>query len=339
MAQMPLNRFPLVHSKDPVEVELLLRRIYGIQNFSLLGDSRKFEATVNNIELPRIGLSFWSCTEPICLEFPEADRVRQKFVLQGHATSGADGSAIQIDASRSLVTPYNTAAKLLYSGNYQQLTVTISASTIAKHLAYLLGGMPKGCPDFGGPIDLQQPEAKRLLRIVNFLVREFDADAPELPPVLLAEMQDALVTAFIMCNQKGLANLIAGEAADMAPWQVRVAEEFIEANWQQPITVELLAENIGASARAIFKSFKDARGYSPRTFLKRVRLNHAHRMLASGDEGVSVTAVGLKCGFNNLGHFAKDYARVFGERPSETLSQTKQANNNALVGQALRNSA
>ena len=37
----------------------------------------------------------------------------------------------------------------------------------------------------------------------------------------------------------------------------------------------------------------------------------------------TVTAVGLACGFINLGHFARYYQAEFGELPSETLARAK----------------
>jgi hypothetical protein len=54
----------------------------------------------------------------------------------------------------------------------------------------------------------------------------------------------------------------------VAPWQVRVAEEYIEANWDQLLTIEALAIVTGASVRTIFHSFKRSCGYTPMDFVK-----------------------------------------------------------------------
>jgi transcriptional regulator GlxA family with amidase domain len=48
-------------------------------------------------------------------------------------------------------------------------------------------------------------------------------------------------------------------------------------------------------------------------------------MLMMPDKTTSVTSVAFDCGFTNLGHFAKDYGKYFGELPSETLNRTKGA--------------
>ena len=47
--------------------------------------------------------------------------------------------------------------------------------------------------------------------------------------------------------------------------------------------------------------------------------------MLSNPYATSVTEVAYSCGFSNLGHFAKDYGRHFGELPSETLNAAKGA--------------
>ena len=58
-------------------------------------------------------------------------------------------------------------------------------------------------------------------------------------------------------------------------------------------------------------------------FVKQVRLRHAQDMLLNPDANTSVTGVAFACGFQNLGHFARDYRQTFGELPSATLGRSK----------------
>jgi transcriptional regulator GlxA family with amidase domain len=48
-------------------------------------------------------------------------------------------------------------------------------------------------------------------------------------------------------------------------------------------------------------------------------------MLAVPDADTTVTAVAFACGFSNLGHFASDYRKLVGERPSETLQRARRS--------------
>ena len=59
------------------------------------------------------------------------------------------------------------------------------------------------------------------------------------------------------------------------------------------------------------------------SFLKQLRLERAREMLERSDINRSVTATAIACGFGNLGHFAGDYFKRFGEHPSDTLKRGK----------------
>jgi len=54
-----------------------------------------------------------------------------------------------------------------------------------------------------------------------------------------------------------------GLGASAVSWQVRRTEQFIEVNWDQPLTMDEIASAVGASKRSIFRAFQRARGYSP----------------------------------------------------------------------------
>jgi transcriptional regulator GlxA family with amidase domain len=53
--------------------------------------------------------------------------------------------------------------------------------------------------------------------------------------------------------------------------------------------------------------------------LKTTRLDMVNRMLRAADPSDSVTRIALDAGFRQLGRFAVEYRRRFGECPSATL--------------------
>jgi hypothetical protein len=77
----------------------------------------------------------------------------------------------------------------------------------------------------------------------------------------LAELEQSVIVAFLCANRHDESHLLDREPMGAAPWQVRRAEEYIEAHWDQPITVDALAVATGASARSIFHFFNTSRGY------------------------------------------------------------------------------
>ena len=139
----------------------------------------------------------------------------------------------------------------------------------------------------------------------------------------LAELEQAILVAFLCGVDHNYGRLLNARPSGAAPWQVRRVEEYIEANWDQPVAIEALAIVANASARSIFHSFREHRSYSPSNFVKQVRLRHAGEMLNRPSDETSVTSVAFDCGFGNLGHFAKDYQQAFGETPSATLNRSK----------------
>jgi len=158
-----------------------------------------------------------------------------------------------------------------------------------------------------------------------FTVEQADSRASAFHPLALAEFEQAILVTFLSALRHNYSHLLRRPGRSIAPWQVRRAEEYIESNWDQPLTIEALALVTGISTRSLFLSFQKSRGYSPMDFVRRTRLAHAKMMLGQPEETISVTNVAFACGFGNLGHFARYYREQFGEVPSATLQRSQRA--------------
>jgi transcriptional regulator GlxA family with amidase domain len=62
-------------------------------------------------------------------------------------------------------------------------------------------------------------------------------------------------------------------------------------------------------------------GIPPITFLRRKRLGDVHAALSEGRPDVMIKAVAIEHGFLELGRFAGEYQKLFGEKPSQTLKR------------------
>jgi AraC-like DNA-binding protein len=215
--------------------------------------------------------------------------------------------------------------KATFSHDLEHLVLKIDRDALFNKWTSLTGRQVPRDLKFEPVADFRTPESTYLRRLLMFLVDQLGSSERGVPPLALAELEQSVIVSFLCANRHDESHLLDREPVGTAPWQVRRAEEYIEAHWDQPITVEALAVAAGASARSIFHFFKASRGYAPMVFVKQVRLRHARRMLTMADKTTSVTSVAFDCGFTNLGHFAKDYGKSFGELPSETLNRTKGA--------------
>jgi transcriptional regulator GlxA family with amidase domain len=131
-----------------------------------------------------------------------------------------------------------------------------------------------------------------------------------------------VIMKFLMCHRHNYTHLLLREPLPVASSAVRIVEEFVEANWDKPIDVPAMARVANVSARSLFRQFKQDRGYSPADFAKQIRLDRARDLLEQPSQGSSVTQIALRCGFQNPGHFARDFRLAFGELPSETLRKS-----------------
>lgn len=93
---------------------------------------------------------------------------------------------------------------------------------------------------------------------------------------------------------------------------------------EEPWSVERLAQALGVSTRTLHRVFTRQYGLSPMLVLRRMRLATARQRLQSPDPGTTVTTAAFDSGFAHLGRFSQEYARRFGERPSETLRGARQ---------------
>ena len=56
-------------------------------------------------------------------------------------------------------------------------------------------------------------------------------------------------------------------------------------------------------------------------FARQRRLEQARRLLDDREQLRTVTAVAFICGFNDVGHFSRQFSKAFGQSPSAVLSR------------------
>lgn len=206
---------------------------------------------------------------------------------------------------------------------FQNMIFLMESDALSNVIATLSGKHNIGQLKLDRQYFQSRPERRILRGLFNLLSEEIRSGDSSLSPVALAEIEQAMLVAYVCGNSHNYSGVLDVRQPDLAPHQIRRVEEYIEANWNQPISIEGLAIVANASARSIFQSFRLHRGYSPMKFVKTVRLRRAREMLGEPHSDVSVTNTAFACGFGNLGHFARDYRQAYGETPSATLHRAK----------------
>lgn len=270
-------------------------------------------ATGNYCALPGSDLFFCDYGFPVGLKFGDGDYVRVQFRHAGSGFTRIGGKEAEVSAAQACISP--AAAELSLGPGFQQVVWRIRSQHLTQVLASLNGVPAQAALTFEPRLELQSDRGSALHRLLDFVLCSLQDGTAH--PVVLRELEQALIVSFLAASRHSYSHRLDGGAPLPAPWQVTRAEAYIEAHWNEPISIESIAAATGASARSIFRAFRLSRGCTPFEFARRLRLQHARRMLEAGDPATTVTEVAIACAFGDLGHFSREFRQAFGLRPSE----------------------
>lgn len=91
------------------------------------------------------------------------------------------------------------------------------------------------------------------------------------------------------------------------------AIERLRSQFDQPLSIEGLARDMGMSVSGFHHHFKEVTAMSPLQFQKHLRLQEARRLMVG--EGLDATSAGYRVGYGSPSHFSREYKRLFGSPP------------------------
>jgi transcriptional regulator GlxA family with amidase domain len=93
------------------------------------------------------------------------------------------------------------------------------------------------------------------------------------------------------------------------------AVTLMEANIEEPLSTDDIAQLAGVSRRQLERLFKQYLGSLPSRYYLELRLQRARQLLR--DTNHSIVQVGLMCGFSSGSHFSTAFGALFGNTPRE----------------------
>jgi len=253
---------------------------------------------------------------------PGLDHYCLSFVQQGSGAfrSTESHSPAEIAAGEGVLFQ-GTPGTLLQTGHKSVKTnVWIPARALHRQAAVLLDGRNGDTPNLNARIDAASGAGASLRRLTEWLYAELsEPDSLLSHEITAAPAQELFLQTIVMAAAHSGSALPRCQNGAAAPATLRRAEEFMRSKAEEPLTVEAIANAAGCSVRALQLGFRRFRGMSPTEALRRVRLELAYQVIMRSDGSASVWEVATRYGFSNLGRFANQYLRAFGEYPSMTL--------------------
>ena len=96
---------------------------------------------------------------------------------------------------------------------------------------------------------------------------------------------------------------------------VKQISTLLETKYDQKLTLDQLAETAGISISQLKRIFKEQTGYSVITYLTRIRIGEAKRLIQ--ESNYTFTQIAEKTGFDNIYYFSRRFKEITGITPSE----------------------
>ena len=205
------------------------------------------------------------------------------------------------------------------SGSTSVGTVALPVEDLAEIWGTLAGGDLK--PPLDTTLITPPPPAMRKLQRLHAAVSDLAETVPEIiaHPDAACGLEQALIEAVVDCfaYRKEHKNSVAHVQHALVMrrfWRV------LEENPERSLFIPDVCAAIGVSERTLRICCQEHLGTPPKRYLVLRRMSLEQRALRAAEPGAtSVTAIGTRYGFWELGRFAVEYQARFGESPSATL--------------------
>lgn len=141
------------------------------------------------------------------------------------------------------------------------------------------------------------------------LHREYLAELPCAREMAEAELKRLLVLTCRVCPDNFA--VCPGSIAS----RVREAQEYIDRNFTSDISVTQIAARFYVSPSHLTHSFHEQTGYSPKQYIKLLRLSYARELMETTD--LPVTDVAIKCGFADVNNFIRAFRQTYSVPPGK----------------------
>ena len=193
-----MKRFQVVETSDPDEFAAELGRLLGPVRLEPLGRNASFHCRISGLALGEVGILHGNYATGFTARFPDFNTFAgSPAPLRGVGAHDIGGKGVKVSRSRGVVLSPGVVA-LHYGPQFEHLSMTVRPAALMAKLAAIVGDLRFGPLRFDPTVVASAPQAKRLERLVRFVAAEFDASSSPMPPIMESELQQSMMTAFLL---------------------------------------------------------------------------------------------------------------------------------------------
>lgn len=324
---LPLLRHELFHTTDVDEARERVAQVFCPHVLLPTGQQKRLDARHHSVRLHQhVSLNYVQYGPSVTIE---PGYLENFYLLQIPLSGGAwvRCGAEQISSDPTLATLPSPTEKLAmrWGDDSPHLIVQCSRQAVHRHWQELSQSDMAGRPlVFDPAVALQRPDVQPLLGYLRYLYQCMDDAKGLAHPLLAAQAEQHLISTLLLTQRHSLSAQMPDGRIQHAwmPRSVRRACDFMAHHADQPLSLGAVCAHVGVSARTLQAAFRQHIGCTPLQYLRDLRLDRVRRRLvAGGQDDLSVAQVAMDHGFMHMGHFAGHYLRRFGEKPHQTLRQ------------------
>jgi AraC-like DNA-binding protein len=286
-------------------------------------DAADFAASMHGARMRDVSLLYLDLHVATVLDFPHTgEYVAVHMPTNGRALVTSNDTTVEANPINAVVTSPHTAVTMAFDLDSPHLVLRVELEALERHLARLMGRTLDRAIAFDLAMDLTTAGAVRWHSAVQLLHTEvLQAGSLVSQGLGISALEEFLMSTLLILQPSNYQRLLTRPDERPGNRAVRRSIDFIEAHLSEDLTMEQIAAHVDMSIRSVQQGFRQEMEVSPMAYVRDRRLDKARAELSDAipADGVSVTDVALKWGFNHLSNFSSLYRRRFGELPSQTL--------------------
>lgn len=221
--------------------------------------------------------------------------------------SGRHWQKAEIPSGAFCFTPAGICLQKRWAAPSEDFIVRLAPSVLTRAAEEMTGPRPVELLEQHGSDDPQ----------IRFLGQALQAELASGTPSgrLFADSLAAAFAARLLASYSAYPILPKAAGSGLSPSELRRALDYIQDNLACDLSLEGIAEAVGASPTRLKLQFKQSTGWSPYQYVLRQRVEYARQLLKRG--GLTPGQVAVQVGFYDQSHLNRHFKRLVGVTPKE----------------------